>query len=83
MNKARLRWACKRGMLELDLILMPYYETKYDDLNQIEQEDFAYLLTQEDTFLYSWFMETQKPNEPRLDEMVRKILAFNRAKEKS
>lgn len=83
MNKARLRWACKRGMLELDLILMPYYETKYDDLTQIEQEDFAYLLTQEDTFLYSWFMETQKPNEPRLDEMVRKILAFNRAKEKS
>lgn len=35
-NKARLRWACRRGMLELDVLLMPFVEEGYDALSAEE-----------------------------------------------
>ena len=82
MEKARLKWACKRGMLELDLILMPYHDAIFESASDDELNEFAYLLTQEDSYLYSWFMETGNPEEPRLNDMVRKILSFHSAKAK-
>ena len=33
-DKARIKWACRRGMLELDVILLPYFEACFDDLPQ-------------------------------------------------
>ena len=32
-SKARLRWACRRGMLELDVLFRPFVDEAYDDLS--------------------------------------------------
>ena len=32
INKARLRWACRRGMLELDVLFMPFVEEAWDEV---------------------------------------------------
>ena len=29
-NKARIHWACRRGMRELDISIMPFFEYEYD-----------------------------------------------------
>jgi hypothetical protein len=29
-EKSRLKWACRRGMLELDVIFMPFFEHEFD-----------------------------------------------------
>ena len=31
-NKARIHWACRRGMRELDISIMPFFEHEYDSL---------------------------------------------------
>ena len=44
MNKNRLLWASRRGMLELDLILTPFVENVYDTLSKDDQLRFEVLL---------------------------------------
>ncbi|MCW8996005.1 MAG: succinate dehydrogenase assembly factor 2, partial [Psychromonas sp.] len=56
VNKSRLLWACRRGMLELDTLLMPFVNEKYDRLSDSEKETFQRLLSCEDSLLFSWFM---------------------------
>lgn len=70
MNTNRLRWAVRRGMLELDLILLPFLENVYPDLNEDEQGLFEQLLTCEDQDLFSWFLERVEPEEPNLQRIV-------------
>jgi antitoxin CptB len=59
----RLRWACRRGMLELDLFLVPFFEACFSKLTVAEQETFAHLLSATDPELLSWLMaHTQHEN---------------------
>ncbi len=51
----RLRWLCRRGMLELDHWLAPFLETRYADLAPEFQAVFARLLDQDDLALFDWF----------------------------
>ncbi len=51
----RLRWLCRRGMLELDSWLAPFLETRYADLAPELQGVFARLLDQDDLALFDWF----------------------------
>ena len=48
MQKNRLMWASRRGMLELDLMLQPFVEQHYDQLDQTDQLLFQELLELED-----------------------------------
>ena len=41
---ARLKWACRRGMLELDVLLQPFVEEAFHDLSDQDQETFERLL---------------------------------------
>ncbi|MEY8216305.1 MAG: succinate dehydrogenase assembly factor 2, partial [Colwellia sp.] len=45
VNKARLKWACRRGMLELDVLFIPFVDEAYDDLSAKDQRTFERLLT--------------------------------------
>lgn len=46
-SKARIRWACRRGMLELDVLFMPFVEDAFDSLSVEQQAIFQRLLTEE------------------------------------
>ena len=56
VNKSRLLWACRRGMLELDVLFIPFVKEAYDDLSNQEKLTFEHLLTNEDPDLFAWFM---------------------------
>ena len=71
---ARLKWACRRGMLELDVLFLPFVETGFHDLSEDEQETFEKLLTCDDPDLFAWFMGHQSCPEPELARMVEHIL---------
>jgi len=55
----RLRWQCRRGMLELDLILLQFVEQTYARLPKEEQDLFLQLLQEEDTALWQWVRDPQ------------------------
>lgn len=55
-SKAKLRWACRRGMLELDVLLMPFIDEAYDALCEEDKIKFIKLLDCDDPDLFAWFM---------------------------
>ncbi len=73
MNKNRLRWACRRGMLELDLILEPFVEGHFELLEESDQLRFETLLECEDQNLFLWLMKRGQPDSPDLQRIVRII----------
>jgi antitoxin CptB len=72
---ARLRWQCRRGMLELDAILQPFFERHFIMLTPSKQEQFERLLTCSDQDLFSWFIGSAKPQDPSLLEIINIIKA--------
>lgn len=73
-SKARLRWACRRGMLELDVLFMPFVEQAYDALTDEDKAVFQRLLKADDPDLFAWFMGHEKCKDPELARMVQIIL---------
>jgi antitoxin CptB len=73
MNKNRLMWASRRGMLELDLILQPFVENTYDSLSENDQLRFEALLEREDQQLFMWLMKREQPTDPDTQRIVQII----------
>ncbi len=48
MKTAQLYWQCRRGSLELDLLLKKYLENDYKYATQQKRQEFADLLKLED-----------------------------------
>lgn len=69
-----MRWACRRGMLELDVLLGPFMETAFDSLSDDDQILFERLLTSDDPDLFAWFMGHAKCEDSELARMVDVIL---------
>jgi len=61
MDKNRLFWASRRGMLELDIILQTFLENTYDELKPAEQALYQGLLGCEDQDLFAWLMGRKEP----------------------
>ncbi|WP_286262557.1 succinate dehydrogenase assembly factor 2 [Thalassotalea atypica] len=73
-NKARLRWACRRGMLELDVLFLPFVDEAYDNISDHQKLEFERLLTCDDPDLFAWFMGHAVCEDKELNEMVQLIL---------
>ena len=48
----RLHWRCRRGLLELDIVLGRFVEARYASLNIAQQRAFDVLLDLPDTVLW-------------------------------
>ena len=57
----RLRWACRRGMLELDIILNDFLENQYIVLTPDQQKAFEDLLSCSDQELFRWLVHHEIP----------------------
>lgn len=79
-NSARVRWACRRGMLELDVVIMPFFEHEYEGLSDEDKATFIRLLERDDPDLFRWFMNNTRPEDPVLEAMVALIKARNKAR---
>ena len=78
-NKARLKWACRRGMLELDVLFMPFVDKGYDDLSDEQKLVFERLLECDDPELFAWFMGHEECKDSALNDIVQIILNQNKA----
>jgi len=70
---SRLRWQCRRGMLELDLMLQPFCDNDYLLLSKAEQKAFQLLLTTPDQDLLEYLMEQKTPDNKDVADVVIKI----------
>src|SRR5574340_1673248 len=58
----RMRWRCRRGLLELDIVLARFVDTRYLQLNEIERRAFESLLDLSDHAL--WDMIARRREAP-------------------
>lgn len=70
----RLRWRSRRGMLELDLLLLPFFDEEYNNLTVERQSAYVKLLEQDDPDLHYWFSQKGMPQDADLLDIVRVIL---------
>ncbi len=71
---ARLRWRCRRGMKELDQLLVRYLETHYQTAMVEQQEDFEALLEVEDDRLWRWVIGLEKPSSIAFETLLRAMI---------
>jgi len=74
LTGSRLKWACRRGMLELDILLGDFIESDYAPLPEQDKRRFQKLLALGDQDLFEHFMKhtPHKDNElNRVIEIVR------------
>ena len=67
---SRLKWACRRGMLELDVLFMPFVEEAFNDLSYKDKELFERLLTCDDPDLWGWIMGHEDCADVELKRMI-------------
>lgn len=77
-NKARVHWACRRGMRELDISIMPFFEHEYDSLSESDKHVFVRLLESDDPDLFNWLMNHGEPPDAELQRMVYLIQLRNK-----
>jgi len=70
----RMRWRSRRGMLELDLLLQPFFDEMFRQLPDAEQQAFLRLLEQDDPDLLLWFSRKGESEDVEMQRLVEKIL---------
>jgi len=73
---ARLRWKCRRGTKELDIILEAFLEQGFGDLTAAQSATFDRLLDEQDDRLMSYFYGRQQPRDGELRAIVETILRY-------
>jgi|TARA_B110000881_G_scaffold212705_1_gene222723 antitoxin CptB len=76
-NKHEIFWHSRRGMLELDLLLVPFAREVFESLSHPDQMLYSELLEEEDQDLFTWLMQRTPPKDPRFESIIRQILAHN------
>ena len=74
----RMRWAARRGMLELDLVLEPFVVARYAGLDERDRQRFQQLMTSEDQDLFAWFLGREQPDNEELVAIVNTVLDYAR-----
>lgn len=72
-ERERIRWRCRRGLLELDLLLGRFLEVHYPVLTEREQAAFVRLLDKPDPELLDYCVGFAYPDDPELQALVRRI----------
>jgi antitoxin CptB len=72
-NIERLRWQCRRGMLELDVLLQAFLDKHYSDLSPRLQRHFVQLLDFPDPIIHSWCVSGEQPDDEEFAELVASI----------
>ena len=72
-EQRRLRWRCRRGMLELDLWLQEFFDSCFRDLGASDQALFERLLEESDQTLLGWLSGTSAATDAELRDLVERI----------
>lgn len=79
-NQNQIYWRCRRGMLEVDLFLIPFFEQQFESLLPKEQAAFISILDKPDPDLLNLLMGHEVPDEPDR-EIIERIRSFKQKRD--
>jgi antitoxin CptB len=71
---SRLRWRCRRGMRELDMLLLNYLDNSYMDAEPVEQQAFRRLLTTPDPDILALLTGRASADDEYLIYVIKRLL---------
>lgn len=74
VNAKQIRWKCRRGMLELDYLLLNFFDRYYETLPANQKTLFSNLLDSSDVVLYQWLINRNAPEHPEFSKLIHQIL---------
>jgi antitoxin CptB len=69
----RIRWRCRRGLLELDLVLAVFLREELEQLMPDELASFSRLLDAADNDLWDWVSARCEPPDASLAALVERL----------
>lgn len=72
----KMLWHSRRGMWELDILLLPFAEKKLPELDAIDHRLYERLLTEEDQDLFACLVERVQHPDKELQLIIAKIREF-------
>ena len=69
-DEARLRWRCRRGTREMDLLLESFLDEYYARLSDDQQGAFARLLEESDMDIFNWVTGRSRPENREYLEII-------------
>ena len=69
-DMSRLRWRCRRGTKELDIVMNRYLQERYETASAEEQASFNALLDIEDPIIFDWLMDKTQAEDANLKALV-------------
>ena len=73
-EESRLRWQCRRGMRELDELLVRYLEEYYPDDSDADKAAFRSVLDLSDPELNAYLLQRQMPSSEPIARVINRIL---------
>lgn len=73
MNEAELRWQCRRGMRELDVLLTRYLVDVYADSSKAEKSAFEALLALPDPELAGYLLRGERADDPAIERILERL----------
>ena len=70
---SRLRWLCRRGMKELDVVMSRYLEHHYESASMADQDKFKVLLDMPDPDLYDLLLGRSEAKDPELRQFIKRL----------
>jgi len=68
-----MRWKCRRGMLELDLLLGDFLRRGYGDLDAAGRRLFDQMLDYPDALLLEWLLGRIQPTDKDVAQLIAQI----------
>lgn len=72
----QLRWRSRRGLLELELLLLPFARERLTEISSELLSDYERLLECEDLDIYDWLQARSQPGDRSLQRVVSEVRAF-------
>ena len=73
--KKKILWQCRRGLWELDAILIPFVEENFNDLDTNNQKLFKELLSYEDVEIFDLLVNQTEPVDTSIKPLADIIIA--------
>ena len=72
---SRLRWLCRRGMKELDVVFTRYLEERYPHAQPSERDAFRELLDMQDPVIWSLLLGREPSDDPTIQNLIDQLAA--------
>jgi antitoxin CptB len=76
---AELKWRCRRGMLELDILLNSYLDKHYHSMSQQQGDIFSEVLDYPDQVLFDLLLGNMQSSDAAVNRLITEIQCINRS----